>query len=103
MAQIFYVTCPRCRGRFPCHPELWQVEYDLLCPFCQHTFPQETSPLIVTATGEQRPGSRAAAAGQQDGATESPHAPERPGERPTPPTERPAPPPIDPSSTAESM
>jgi hypothetical protein len=56
MAQIFYVTCPRCRGKFPCHPELWQVEYALLCPFCQNSFMQEESPLIVTATGEQRPG-----------------------------------------------
>jgi hypothetical protein len=57
LAQIFYVTCPNCRGRFPCHPELWQVEYALLCPFCQTSFRQEESPLIVTATGEQRPGS----------------------------------------------
>jgi hypothetical protein len=56
MAQIFYVHCPACNGRFPCHPELWQVDYDLLCPFCANTFPQETSPLIITATGERRPG-----------------------------------------------
>lgn len=58
MAQIFYVHCPACNGKFPCHPELWQVEYDLLCPFCQHSFPQEASPLIITMTGEQRPGSQ---------------------------------------------
>ena len=57
MAQIFYVTCPRCSGKFPCHPELWQVEYALLCPFCQNSFQQEESPLIITGTGEQRPGS----------------------------------------------
>jgi hypothetical protein len=58
MAQIFYVTCPRCSGKFPCHPELWQVDYKLLCPFCQNSFDQEDSPLIITATGEQRPGSQ---------------------------------------------
>ena len=62
MAQIFYVTCPACAKRFPCHPELWQVEYELLCPFCQHSFPQEASPLIITMTGEQRPGSQFRAA-----------------------------------------
>jgi len=77
MAQIFYVTCPRCTGRFPCHPELWQVEYALLCPFCQNSFHQEDSPLIITATGEQRPGSQFAGR-----------------------TEHPVP---DPSSLAESM
>jgi hypothetical protein len=56
VAQIFYVHCPSCGGRFPCHPELWQVDYDLLCPFCQKSFPQEESPLIITMTGEKRPG-----------------------------------------------
>jgi hypothetical protein len=61
VAQIFYVHCPACNGKFPCHPELWQVAYDLLCPFCQHSFPQEESPLIITMTGEQRPGSKAGA------------------------------------------
>ena len=54
MAQIFYVHCPVCLGKFPCHPELWEVEYDLLCPFCQHSFPQSASPLVITATGERR-------------------------------------------------
>lgn len=57
MAQIFTVTCPSCRDSFPVHPELWQAGYDLLCPFCSTTFPQEASPLIVTGTGEKRPGS----------------------------------------------
>jgi hypothetical protein len=56
MAQIFYVQCPACGQRFPCHPELWQVDYELLCPFCQQSFPQEDSPLITTMTGEQRAG-----------------------------------------------
>lgn len=97
MAQIFTVTCPACGGQFPCHPELWQVAYDLLCPFCQTSFPQEESPLIITGTGERRPGSRARidgkAAGASAGAPEG--APERPGERPVPP--------IDPNASAESM
>ena len=57
MAQIFTVTCPGCRGGFPVHPELWQAGYDLLCPFCGRMFPQEASPLIITGTGERRPGS----------------------------------------------
>jgi len=57
MAQIFTVTCPACRGSFPVHPELWQARYDLLCPFCGAMFPQEESPLIVTGSGEKRPGS----------------------------------------------
>ena len=57
MAQIFTVTCPTCRGGFPVHPELWQAGYDLLCPFCGVMFPQEASPLIVTGSGERRPGS----------------------------------------------
>jgi hypothetical protein len=57
MAQIFTVTCPGCRGGFPVHPELWQAGYDLLCPFCGRMFPQEASPLIITGSGERRPGS----------------------------------------------
>lgn len=80
MAQIFYVTCPACAGRFPCHPELWQVEYELLCPFCQHSFPQEASPLIITMTGEQRPGSQFRSSGVRQPSAEP-----------------------DPSSAAESM
>jgi hypothetical protein len=59
VAQIFTVTCPACGGKFPCHPELWEVPYDLLCPFCQHMFPQAESPLIITGTGERRIGSAA--------------------------------------------
>lgn len=54
MAQIFYVTCPDCGGKFPCHPELWEVDFDLLCPFCQKMFPQSDSPLIITGNGEHR-------------------------------------------------
>lgn len=54
MAQIFRVQCPSCHESFPCHTELWQAAYDLLCPFCQHTFPQEESPLIISPSGERR-------------------------------------------------
>ena len=61
MAQIFTVTCPTCGGAFPCHPELWQAGFDLLCPFCGAMFPQEESPMIVTGSGEKRPGSAYAA------------------------------------------
>ena len=74
MAQIFTVTCPACRGAFPCHPELWQAGYDLLCPFCGAMFPQESSPLIVTGSGERRPGSAYAAGAAGGGA--APSAPE---------------------------
>lgn len=98
MAQIFYVHCPSCRGKFPCHMELWQVDYALLCPFCQTSFHQEESPLIISAAGEQRPGSRSGARAPESPATSSPHEPERPGEG-----RAPAPPPIDPSATADSM
>jgi len=88
MAQIFYVHCPRCDGKFPCHPELWQVEYALLCPFCQLSFPQEESPMIISATGERRPGSHfKGAAGDA-----SPTAPIEPSAVP-----------LDPSAHAESM
>jgi len=82
MAQIFTVTCPACRGAFPVHPELWQAGYDLLCPFCGGMFPQEESPLIVTGSGEKRPGSAFVERGSG------------------PPSQ---PPEIDPSSHAESM
>jgi hypothetical protein len=81
VAQIFYVHCPACGGKFPCHPELWQVQYDLLCPFCQHSFPQEASPLIISMTGERRAGNLAGTAGPGEG---------QPGEP-------------DPSAAAESM
>ncbi len=81
MAQIFYVHCPRCNGKFPCHPELWQVEYALLCPFCQLSFRQEDSPLIISATGERRPGSQFAGARSASDAERS----------------------LDPAATAESM
>ena len=93
MAQIFYVTCPACRQRFPCHPELWQVEYELLCPFCGQMFPQEASPLITTGTGEQRPGSAAGTwtAGNDQARPDSSR------------TSPPRPPEIDAEGTAESM
>jgi hypothetical protein len=53
MSTIFTVTCPKCGDNFPVHTELWQAGYDLLCPFCQATFPQERSPLIVSGGGER--------------------------------------------------
>lgn len=67
MAQIFYIHCPACNGKFPCHPELWGAAYDLLCPFCGTSFPQEESPLIITATGERRPGRDAGRSGRPSG------------------------------------
>jgi hypothetical protein len=35
------------------HTELWQSAYDLLCPFCQTSFPQSESPSIISPNGEQ--------------------------------------------------
>ena len=90
MAQIFYVHCPSCGGRFPCHPELWQVDYDLLCPFCGTTFPQETSPLIITATGERRPGRASSGAAGPPPAASADRGHARPE-------------PIDPNASVESM
>lgn len=47
MVKQFIVTCPKCGGKFPCHyEELRHKPIDLLCPHCQHTFPQEESPHI---------------------------------------------------------
>jgi hypothetical protein len=97
VAQIFYVHCPSCGGKFPVHSELWQVAYDLLCPFCQNSFSQEQSPLIITASGERRPGTNALSAGTAkptDGPG-TPDAPRRAG--PPPPSD------TDPTATAESM
>lgn len=91
MAQIFYVTCPSCAGKFPCHPELWQVDYKLLCPFCQHTFRQEESPLIITATGERRPGRDARSIGASGQPASSSGATRRPADD------------EDPTANAESM
>jgi hypothetical protein len=54
MPQVFYATCPACGGRFPVHTELWESEYDLLCPFCTCRFPQAESPLIISPDGERR-------------------------------------------------
>jgi hypothetical protein len=53
MSTIFSVTCPVCGELFPVHTELWNSGYDLLCPFCQATFPQTRSPLIIGAHGER--------------------------------------------------
>lgn len=74
MAQIFTVTCPSCMGEFPVHPELWQAGYDLLCPFCGATFPQEASPMIITGTGERRPGSAWVAGGDANAPSRPPDA-----------------------------
>jgi DNA-directed RNA polymerase subunit RPC12/RpoP len=42
MAEVFYVQCPECGGRHPCHTEdLWDAGYDLLCPYCGNEFPQQ--------------------------------------------------------------
>jgi Zn-finger nucleic acid-binding protein len=47
VARLFLVTCPRCRGKFPCHYEdLRHKPYKLLCPFCGCEFHQEESPEI---------------------------------------------------------
>jgi hypothetical protein len=92
MAQIFYVHCPTCGGKFPCHPELWQVDYELLCPFCGDSFPQEASPLIITATGERRPGRDAGRPRPPSGAAGPARTPAR-----APAGDE------DPSSSAESM
>ena len=47
MARIFWVTCPRCAGRFYCHyDDLRHTPYPLRCPYCELEFPQEESPQI---------------------------------------------------------
>ncbi len=47
MARIFWVTCPRCAGKFYCHyDDLRHTRWELLCPYCSHSFPQEDSPEI---------------------------------------------------------
>ncbi len=74
MAQIFYVHCPACGGRFPCHQELWQVEYDLLCPYCGLSFPQDQSPLIISASGERRERAPQPADATTTGATSAPES-----------------------------
>lgn len=53
MAPIFWVTCPKCGRRFFCHRELRHSSYELLCPFCNHSFPQEDSPELWEANGER--------------------------------------------------
>lgn len=67
MAAHFMVRCPSCGGDFPCHTELWNAGYDLLCPFCQATFPQDRSPLVVSAQGEQGRGPAADATAHAEG------------------------------------
>ncbi len=48
MANIFWVTCPKCRGEFYCHTqELRHKGIKLLCPYCSHQFLDEESPTIV--------------------------------------------------------
>jgi predicted Zn finger-like uncharacterized protein len=48
MPRLFVATCPRCRGRFPCHWEdLRHKAWKLLCPFCGHRFDQKESPEII--------------------------------------------------------
>ena len=47
MARIFWVTCPKCRGRFYCHhTDLRHTDWQLHCPYCQHRFLQDDSPQI---------------------------------------------------------
>ncbi len=47
MAHIFWVTCPKCRGRFYCHyTDLRHTDWQLHCPYCQQRFRQEESPEI---------------------------------------------------------
>lgn len=44
---LFRVTCPECRRKFDCHTkDLRHTEYLLHCPYCQHRFHQDQSPLI---------------------------------------------------------
>jgi hypothetical protein len=48
MARIFWVTCPKCRGRFCCHYEELRHNklFALLCPYCTHRFRDEESPQV---------------------------------------------------------
>lgn len=44
--RLFWVTCPRCSGRYCCAWLLRHQDVLLLCPYCQHRFKQEESPRI---------------------------------------------------------
>ncbi|MBI2368753.1 MAG: hypothetical protein HYV08_00615 [Deltaproteobacteria bacterium] len=41
MTEIFWVRCPKCKGRFYCDTELRYAGVDLICPFCQTSFDVE--------------------------------------------------------------
>lgn len=48
MAKIFWVQCPECEGKFYCHTDdLWNTQWELLCPYCHNTFRQEESLMIA--------------------------------------------------------
>jgi hypothetical protein len=60
MAEVFYVQCPKCEGRHPCHEELWDAGYDLLCPYCGNEFSQaeglaNMKEFSVDTSGQARP------------------------------------------------
>ncbi|MBI3092521.1 MAG: hypothetical protein HYY96_17830 [Candidatus Tectomicrobia bacterium] len=42
MADIFWVQCPKCQGRWYCEGDMKGVS-NVVCPFCLHDFPQEES------------------------------------------------------------
>jgi hypothetical protein len=44
MERIFWVTCPRCHGRFYCDYQLRFQEIKLICPHCEHQFFDKESP-----------------------------------------------------------
>ena len=47
MTRIFWVTCPRCQGRFYCHfQDLRHQSWKLRCPYCELEFDQKESPQI---------------------------------------------------------
>ena len=47
MVRIFWVTCPKCKGRFYCHyEELRHKKIPLACPYCENKFLDEESPLV---------------------------------------------------------
>ena len=47
MERIFWVACPQCSGEFFAdYEELRFADVDLICPFCEASFPIEESPEI---------------------------------------------------------
>jgi uncharacterized Zn-finger protein len=47
MARIFNVVCPKCARKFQGHyGDLRHKKIKLVCPYCEHEFAQEESPLI---------------------------------------------------------